>query len=135
MRQFCCKNNAIPVFGSGAGRSSVTPKHGHNIHYIHLCPSKRQILGETALSHYTGQANTAHNAPELPTIVFVGVGSIFVLLTINAPCRASTSLTVNRASLACRRSGCARHKSPKSGWGDLGFPGGRDPSNIFQFPP
>jgi hypothetical protein len=82
MRRFCCKNNANPLFGSGDGRASVLPKHGHNNHYIHLCPSKWQFLGETAFSHSPGQANVAHNAPELPVIDFVGVGSIFVPLAI-----------------------------------------------------
>ena len=78
MRRFCCKNNTNPVFGSGAGRASVMPKHGHNNHYIHLCPSKVAIFSGTAFSHYTGQTNTAHNAPELPIIDFVGVGRVSV---------------------------------------------------------
>ena len=78
MRQLCCKNNVNPLFGSGAGRASVVPIHGHNNHYIHLCPQKWQILSGTAFCHYTRQANIAYNAPELPAIVFVGVGRVSV---------------------------------------------------------
>ena len=136
MRQLCCKNNTNPLFGSGDGRASVVLKHGHNNHYVQLFLSKWQFLGATALCHCTGQANTAHNAPKLPTIDFEGVGRVSV-----SPCPLSRLVGPLRASQQIGRPclvavpGASGTNPQNPTWGGVGFSGGRDPSNIFQFPP
>jgi hypothetical protein len=128
MRRFCCKNNTIPVFGSGAGRASVVPKHGHNNHYAQLCLSKWRFAGPRPLVHRPQSPRTAYNR-------FCGCGQyICTPRNQNAPCRASTSLVANRSPLTCRRSGCFRHKTPKSDGGGLAFRAGETPPIFFNFP-